>query len=192
MISKAQARERMREQRKAMSDRMRREYDRMVMERLLQREEIKKATYFFPYVSYGTELDTLAMISRLLSEHEKRVCVPRVHGKEMDFYEIHAMSDLKEGYQGILEPVTQDIVPALSGVMLLPGLAFDLERHRVGYGGGFYDRYLSNKAGTDLCTIAIAYDFQIVEEGIDVDSFDISPDILLTEKRTIEAKGICL
>lgn len=178
------------QRRKAMTEKTRKEYDLAIMERLLQREEMKHATYFFPFVSYRTEVDTIALIQKVLSEQDKRVCVPKVQGEEMDFYEIHTMSDLKEGYQGILEPTTDTVIPADSGVMLLPGLAFDLQRHRVGYGGGFYDRYLEKKAGEHLCTIAVAYDFQIVEEGILADAYDVSPDILLTEKRTIGAKSL--
>ena len=69
--------------------------------------------------------------------------------------------------------------------MLLPGLAFDLEGNRVGYGGGYYDRYLSRHDGAGLHTVAVAYDFQVVER-LEAESFDKRPELIVTERRNIE------
>ena len=65
--------------------------------------------------------------------------------------------------------------------MLLPGLAFDREGHRVGYGGGYYDRYLARLGGTSLHLYAVAYDFQIVDQ-IEAEEHDISPHRIITSQ----------
>mgnify|MGYP002530928218 CR=1 FL=1 len=109
-------------------------------------------------------MDTRELIRGLLAEQKQgrriHVAVPRVAGREMDFYEIHDMTDLQPGYQGILEPAEYcPKVEATEGMMLLPGLAFDREGHRVGYGGGYYDRYLT--AYPDCIRAGIAYRMQV-------------------------------
>ena len=69
-------------------------------------------------------------------------------------------------------------------MIILPGLAFDVTGGRVGYGGGFYDKYLSKSP--PLIKIAVAYEFQVLDTEIEVDEFDIKPDYIVTEKRIIK------
>lgn len=183
-MTKQEARTQMKKMRQELSKAEREERNQRIFERLMQLECMKRAKWFFPFVSYGTEVDTLPMITYILENTDTKVAVPRVNGKDMDFYEIQSLSQLQEGYCGILEPVTQDLVKAEHGVMLLPGLAFDVQKNRVGYGGGFYDRYLESCQHTDLHTVAIAYDFQVVAT-IGAERFDRKPDLLLTDKRVI-------
>lgn len=183
MMTKQEAREEMKKRRKAFTGAERAEADWKIRRNLLELEVVKTAENFFSFVSYGTEVDTRELISLLLQQ-KKRVAVPRVKGRDMDFYQISSLEQMKPGYQGILEPCTQKRVRGENGVMLLPGLAFDEKKHRVGYGGGFYDCYLAGKAGENLITVAVAYDFQLVEH-IMTESFDWTPDILVTDKRII-------
>ena len=92
------------------------------------------------------------------------------------------MTDLQPGYQGILEPAEYcPKVEATEGMMLSPGLAFDREGHRVGYGGGYYDRYLARFEGSSLHLYAVAYDFQIVDQ-IEAEEHDISPHRIITSQ----------
>lgn len=182
-MTKEEARKEMRQRRKMLSSRERTQRNQRIRENLLGLEEIKRGKIIFPFVSYGTEADTMELIALFLKQG-KRVAVPRVEGEEMEFYEITQLGQLVPGYQGIPEPPATRKVSGENGVMLLPGLAFDRERHRVGYGGGFYDRYLADKAGKDLITVAIAFDFQVVEE-LSVESFDWKPDILVTDRQVL-------
>lgn len=138
------------------------------------------------YVSFRSEADTISLIERAFADG-KAVFVPRVAGREMDFFRIRALSDLEEGYHGILEPqnhITEVYAPLVGkAIMCMPGAAFDRAHHRIGYGGGYYDRYLSGlseQAKNTICTAALAYDCQILQE-IPWDSHDICPEWIVTE-----------
>lgn len=99
------------------------------------------------YVSTEEELDTRALIGKLLKRGVE-VYVPKVLGKEMDFYKISSFDDLEKGYMNILEPKkycdTIDYTQEDKLLILTPGLMFDDKGNRLGYGGGFYDRYMSS------------------------------------------------
>lgn len=182
-MTKNEAREVMRQRRKEMPGRERRERDLRIRERFLALEEVRRAEAFFSFVSYGTEADTLSLLHQFLRDG-RLVAVPRVSGKEMDFYRIASLEELKPGFHGIPEPPATCPVRGEEGVMLLPGLVFDARRNRAGYGGGYYDRYLAEKAGPGLVTVAIAYDFQVVE-SLEAEGHDRRPDILVTDRRVI-------
>ncbi len=182
-MTKKEAREMMRQRRKEMSSRERRERNRRIRENLLALEEVERAGTMYSFVSYGTEADTLSLLSTFLQQG-RLVAVPKVSGEDMAFYQIAHLEELEPGFQGIPEPPETHLVRGEGGVMLLPGLAFDRHRNRVGYGGGYYDRYLAEEAGAGLVTVAIAYDFQVVERLV-VDDYDWRPDILVTDRRVI-------
>lgn len=135
-----------------------------------------------PYVSYNQEVFTWDFIKQLLREN-KKVAVPKVCGDEMEFYYINRFSDLVSGAYGILEPDTKDLMKEQKALILMPGLAFDEEKNRIGYGGGFYDKYLAKHP--DFFKVALAYDFQIYKK-LNTEQFDIKPDIIVTDQRVIE------
>lgn len=180
-MTKQEARERMKILRKGLSVEERERKNQTIEKFLLNFLAEQRKSWFFPFVSYGTEVDTLGIIKKLLEKGSMRLAVPRVEGRNMDFFEIISMQDLQPGYQGIPEPVTSTRVMAEEGVMLLPGLAFDQEKNRVGYGGGFYDRYLEKCNSGQLITVAVAYDFQIVDK-ITAEEFDRRPQWIITDK----------
>lgn len=112
----------------------------------------------FSYASFGSEVDTWE-INRKILKDGKRLYLPKTYPKEMKmiFYPVTDLSELEAGYMGIYEPleignheVKEDRI-----LMLMPGLAFDREKRRLGYGGGFYDRYLAQYP--ELTTIMLAY-----------------------------------
>ena len=131
------------------------------LSKLKELSEFINADWIYAYIACRNELETADIIKWCLS-HEKHVAVPKVHGEIMYFYEITSLSDCVPGAFGILEPVGEekDKVKA-PGFMLVPGLAFDKKGNRLGYGGGFYDKYLASHEG--MITAALGYDFQIVE-----------------------------
>ncbi len=151
-----------------------------IFEKLITVPEFKRADRIYTYVSMDNEIDTIMLIDYSLSI-EKRVFVPRVSGKDMEFYEISDISELSPGYMGIYEPDINGKEPDYSrtGFMCMPGLAFDRSYNRIGYGGGFYDRYLSVE--NKLYKAALAYEAQLLE-SIPAQDVDVRPDMIVTEE----------
>ena len=151
-----------------------------IFEQLITVPEFKRADRIYTYVSMDNEIDTIMLIDYSLSL-EKRVFVPRVSGKDMEFYEISDISELNPGYMGIYEPDINGKEPDYSrtGFMCMPGLAFDRSYNRIGYGGGFYDRYLSVE--NKVYKAALAYEAQLLE-SIPAQDGDVRPDMIVTEE----------
>lgn len=151
-----------------------------IFEQLITVPEFKRADKIYTYVSMDNEIDTIMLIDYSLSL-EKRVFVPRVSGRDMEFYEISDISELSPGYMGIYEPDINGKEPdySKSGFMCMPGLAFDRSYNRIGYGGGFYDRYLSVE--NKLYKAALAYEAQLLE-SIPAQDSDVRPDMIVTEE----------
>ncbi len=138
----------------------------------------REAGLIYCYMDFGGEVGMRKLISEAWKKR-KRVCVPLVTGNTMDFYEIFSFSELKPGNFGVLEPSGEGIkIFDEKGLMIMPGAAFDRKRNRIGYGGGYYDRYLTAHAG--LHTIAAAFRFQIVDY-IESEKTDVKPKIVVTE-----------
>lgn len=158
--------------------------DARILERLAGFDLYADAGLVLAYVSYGNEVDTRAVIESALASG-KRVAVPRVlpHKHKMDFYEIDDMGDLEEGFKGILEPrrgVSSPLgtVDLLGSVCLVPGLVFDAEGHRIGYGGGYYDRFLQFYPGDK---IALARSAQVSSNPLPTESSDVPVDFIVTD-----------
>lgn len=151
-----------------------------IFEQLITVPEFKRADRIYTYVSMDNEIDTIMLIDYSLSI-EKRVFVPRVSGKDMEFYEISDISELSPGYMGIYEPDIngKELDYSRTGFMCMPGLAFDRSYNRIGYGGGFYDRYLSVE--NKLYKAALAYEAQLLE-SIPAQDGDVRPDMIVTEE----------
>ena len=131
----------------------------------------------FSYVPFRQEVDTWPVMRTALAEG-KTVAVPKVEGREMTFYRITGEADLAPGSFGILEPKEScpAIWPAAGDVMLLPGAAFDREGHRIGYGGGYYDRYLEQYPVP--VKLGICFAFQLVD-AIPAETFDQAADVVI-------------
>jgi len=138
------------------------------------------------YLPFQGEVDTWPIIHTLW---QRRIlvlaprCRPQCPGI-MDWYAITSPNDLRPGSYGILEP-TPDCGPrahTLPDSVLVPGLAFDRTGGRLGYGGGYYDRFLASSPET--CSIALAYDFQVVPM-LPRDPWDVAVRILITPTQTI-------
>lgn len=135
------------------------------------------------YLARGSELD-LAMTIDSLLECELTVAVPAVdeHGSEMRAVELHSLdpSGMTVDRFGIHVPRSAvEIDPATIQLVVVPGLAFDRHGHRLGRGGGFYDRFL-NRLGTQAARVGACYDVQMVE-AVPVESHDEPMDVILTD-----------
>ena len=133
------------------------------------------------YADYNHEVMTVFLIEEAWKKG-KEVAVPKVVGKDMVFYKLTDWKQLEPGYFGIPEPAYGEIVEWEDAVMIMPGVAFDNNCHRVGYGGGFYDRYLEKHP--KVKRIAAAFEFQILPE-VPTEPTDIAPEMIVTEKQII-------
>ncbi len=132
-------------------------------------------TIYF-YLPYNQEVRTVPMLERALGEG-KRVAVPKVYGDTMKFIYLENLDQIAKGYAGIPEPINDEpVAQDRKALVLMPGLAFDREGHRIGYGGGFYDRFLA--AEPEHPTLALCYDFQMLEK-LETEEFDIPVDSVL-------------
>ena len=186
-VSKRNIRKQVAERRKGLSPERVSELSGLVSARVMELDEWKAAQRIFIYMSFGAEAETGALI-RAAWREGKIVAVPRCEGKEMRFYPIRDFSGLVSGPFGILEPgpeCTREIVPDNKGeesLMIMPGVAFDGMKHRIGYGGGYYDRYLEKYPR--VRTLAVGFEFQIFEE-LPWEPTDICPQGIVTEARVI-------
>ncbi len=138
--------------------------------------EYKNAKTIYGYLPYNQEVRTTQMLAHALADG-KQVAVPKVYGDEMKFILLSDLGQVAKGYAGIPEPIADGPVAAdPTALVLMPGLAFDPEGHRLGYGGGFYDKFLA--AEPDHPTLALCYDFQMLPH-LDTESYDIPVDRVL-------------
>ena len=154
-----------------------------IVDRLVGTDVYQQAEWLFSYVSYGSEVDTISLLETAL-KHGKKVAVPILTntGKNiMAFCRIENISELQNGHFGIPEPVFKEdnvVIPNKKTLMIVPGIAFDVNGYRLGQGGGYYDRYLADHER--LANYGLAYEQQIVDR-IMINGYDIRMDGLVTE-----------
>ncbi len=162
-----------------------------IVNKLNQLPYIREAKNIMCFVSFGSEVDTHVLIKNWLSQG-KQLSVPCIERAAAENKLMHAVriSDFKDlsgcGSFGILEPELnrKNIVkPNELEAIIVPGSVFDINRNRIGYGGGFYDRFLA-EISPDCMKIGVCYDFQVLEK-IPHEEYDIPLDLLVTEKRVI-------
>ena len=163
-----------------------RNFDQIIIGKLKETEEYRKSRNVFIYIGFGSEIDTAKYIEEFLIEG-KKVFVPRTNMviKTMEAVEITSLKELERNKLGILEP-TKDkeaIDKNQLQLIIMPGVAFDMKRGRIGYGGGYYDKYMEN-IDSSIPKIALAYELQIIDM-VPSEEHDIFPDTIITEKRYI-------
>lgn len=139
--------------RKSIAEDKRNEYNKEIMNRIINSEYYKNTDTVFAYVSIGDEVNTYSIIKYTLKEGKKVAvpyCIPNT--PLMEFYYINSINDLKKGSFGVPEPDIKICIKATDkkGVILVPGLAFDKYGYRMGYGKGYYDRYLTDFNGVKI------------------------------------------
>lgn len=157
-----------------------------IAENVIQSDLYKNCENLCVYQAFRNEVSCADIIKQAFGEHKKvYVPVTDIQKKEIIFYNITVQTVWKTGAYGIMEPVLLKTSDALSApaLILMPGLAFDKTHHRLGYGGGYYDKYLA--CHKDCDTIALCYDFQITEDELPYEEHDILPDQIITEYRVL-------
>ncbi|MCC8127828.1 MAG: 5-formyltetrahydrofolate cyclo-ligase [Clostridiales bacterium] len=182
--AKKDLRRQMKVQRAALLAEQKELWDRQIYDNVCSLDLVSKSRIVYCYLSFGSEIDTSGLVRTFL-DSSKTVAVPRVTGREIHFYQIGALSDVSPGYRGILEPV-ETCPPAENpdALVILPGLAFTRAGDRLGYGGGYYDRFLAGEP--DHPTLALAYPFQILDSS-PREADDRRADWIMTPDELIDA-----
>lgn len=153
------------------------ELDKKIFNEVINLKEYKESKLLLTYVPLEDEVDTFKLIEYSL-KIGKKVAVPKCKGNNIEFYYINSLNDLSKGKFNILEPITNKLVTDFeNSICIVPGVAFDKQNNRIGYGKGFYDRFLQNYNGIK---IGLAYRECICEE-IDNESTDIKMDKIVCD-----------
>ena len=192
-MTKTEIRKRMKLQRNSLTALERSTLNVSIQRSFLLTPEYEQCEELFCFVSFGSEVDTHPIILQALQD-KKKVYLPRIDvDTGMEFYQIDNLEGLQSSNFGVPEPLPDPTRRYLQNeiwqtminrLMVLPGLAFDLQGNRIGYGAGYYDKFFGKYVGLSFYKLAICYDFQIVEE-IKAEEYDIKADAILTPTRRI-------
>lgn len=156
-----------------------------ILQKVLKTPEYEEADNILLYADYCHEVMTRGIFENAVL-HKKRVYFPRSDSftNTMEFYQTTSVHQLERGYKGILEPreipqYRYKLNKNEDTLIIVPGVAFDISGYRLGYGKGFYDRFLVSRR--QISTMALAYSCQIVDE-IPHDMHDIKMDKIVTEE----------
>ena len=182
---KKEMRAQARKMRRSLSPEVKNALDRKIKNKLLNLFAVREATTVLCYVSTEIEVDTRDFISTLL-EQGKRVAVPRCEGDdgEMNFYYISSRSELSSGSFGVDEPNPSQSVmfaDAVDSVCIVPAFMFDKSGYRLGYGKGYYDRYLSRYKGFP---IGVCYSENLQDELFH-GKYDRAVSLVVTDKEIL-------
>ena len=175
-MNKKELRAAIRARKRAMTEEMIREKSGDLARQLFENALYRNARSIYGYLPYNQEVRTVPMLEQALREG-KRVAVPKCFGDEMRFIWMEDLSRVDRGYAGIPEPIADGpVADDERALVLMPGLAFDPQGHRIGYGGGFYDKFLAREGNHP--TLALCYDFQVFDH-LETEEFDIPVDQVL-------------
>lgn len=175
-MNKAELRRMIREKKRAMTTEEIESRSEQLGEKFAACDQYLAAKTIYGYLPYNQEVRTIPMLERAIAEG-KRVAVPKVYGDEMKFIYLDDLSAIEKGYAGIPEPIADGpVADDPTALVLMPGLAFDPMGHRIGYGGGFYDKFLAGEP--EHPTVALCYEFQMLPK-LETEEFDIPVDCVL-------------
>ena len=182
MLSKIELRKKMIELRENLDNHSFEEYNRSILKKVIECDEFKKANNIFIFVSFNKEVDTHGIIEHCI-DLGKKVSVPKVISKDlgMKAISIEGINELKPSKYGILEPEYEEdkiMTEESIDLVILPGLAFDSSGGRIGYGAGYYDRFLK-KLNHNCKKVGICFDFQMVKK-VPMDENDEYIDFVIT------------
>ena len=183
-LTKQELRKILREQRREIADKE--TADSLIFDRFIRSEYYQRAETILCYVSLEEEISTDEIISRSLQDG-KKVAVPLCEDTEghMHFHLIHSLNDLVNGFFGVREPIKEKCIKLTDfqgAVIIVPGISFNKEGYRIGYGKGYYDRFLKNFPfiSIGLCYNSLIHPLPIAED------YDIPVDIIMTQTETID------
>lgn len=175
-MDKKQLRQQIRERKRAMSLGEIEEKSARLGELFFETQQYRDAKTIYGYLPYNQEVRTVFILERALADG-KKVAVPKVYGEEMRFIYMTDLSQVSCGYANIPEPIADaPVAEDTTALVLMPGLAFDPRGNRMGYGGGFYDKFLEKEPNHP--TVALCYEFQMLPH-LETQEHDIPVDLVL-------------
>lgn len=197
-MTKKEIRGQVREKRRALSEQEWREKSHHICEKIRRLSCYQQADMIYAYLAKTGEVCLDELIQDAL-DGGKQVAIPKVLGAEMEFYRLRDLTEVEIGCMGIREPLSRELLSqgallqgdssqklrsreAKRALMLLPAVAVDEQCHRVGYGGGYYDKYLEKHP--QIVKMAVVFEFQVYH-GVPTEALDVSPDRIVTEERVL-------
>ncbi|MCI6538369.1 5-formyltetrahydrofolate cyclo-ligase [uncultured Eubacterium sp.] len=178
MTEKQQIRKKYKTLRNEMSSDEVREKSDQICKNIISSEVFQKAEKILAYAPLGNEADIRFAIEAGWKQN-KRIAFPKVFGDTMKYFEVSDFSELEEGTFHVMEPKEERPADWADALVLVPGVAFDRKKKRMGYGKGYYDRYFAGKA--DCVKLGIAYELQVAEQ-LPTEENDLPMEYLVTEK----------
>ena len=175
-MNKQELRRMIREKKRAMTDAEINQKSEALGRLFRETEAYRNAKTIYGYLPYNQEVRTVAMLEQALKDG-KKIAVPKCYGDEMKFIMMDDLTLVEKGYANIPEPIADEpVADDTTALVLMPGLAFDPQGHRCGYGGGFYDKFLA--AEPNHPTLALCYEFQMFPV-LETEEHDIPVDYVL-------------
>lgn len=154
-----------------------------ILDFLYKTEAYQKSDTVFTYVNMNSEVETIPLIKQALKDKKTvAVCALTLKKHEMIFIKINDLNNLKTNKFGTLEPEIKKeniLTSSEKTLLIVPGLVFDKRGYRIGYGGGYYDFFISNNKKT-LANIGICLDFQLINENLPIEEFDEPLNMIIT------------
>ena len=176
-MDKKALRQKIREQKRAMTEEEIVAASNRLAEQFYATQQYQNAKTIYGYLPYNQEVRTTEMLQKALDDG-KKIAVPKVYGDTMRFIYLDDLSKVGLGYCGIPEPISDEpVADDPTALVLMPGLAFDQQGHRIGYGGGFYDKFLMEEPNHP--TVALCYEFQMLPY-LETEEFDIPVDCVIS------------
>ena len=157
-----------------------------ILRRLCALPQYLDADVIYTFVGCKGEVDTTLLIEKAVADG-KKVAVPKCIGDVMEFFFIESVDELKPGMMDIPEPemLPEKQADVPDALMIMPGLAFGRDGSRVGFGGGYYDKFLA--AHPDLVKVAVAFSWEIFE-SVPTSEHDIPVPVIVTDEEVIYAQ----
>lgn len=150
--------------------------DNLIYQKVINNKDILSSKTLLIYISINSEVDTIKIINYFLNT--KNIAVPKIIDNDMFFCYVTNLNELTSGKYNIPEPTNENIVTDFdNSICIVPGICYDKENYRIGYGKGYYDRFLSKNK---IKTIGLCYKECMIEK-IDNDKYDYKIDEVITE-----------
>ena len=178
MTEKKEIRKRYKMLRNGMSEIEVKEKSDRICQNIISSNLFQQAEKILAYAPLGNEVDIRSVIEEGWRQ-QKRIAFPKVFGETMRYFEISSFSELEEGTFHVMEPVETNPIDWEEALVLVPGVAFDFQGNRMGYGKGYYDRFLEGKP--DCKKLGVAYEVQVADQ-LPTEENDLPMEYLVTEK----------
>ena len=178
MTEKQQIRKKYKTLRNEMSGEEVRKKSDQICKNIIASEIFRKSEKILAYAPLGNEVDIRPVIEEGWRQN-KRIAFPKVFGDTMKYFEISDFTELEEGTFHVMEPKENHSVDWADALVLVPGVAFDRKKNRMGYGKGYYDRFFEGK--TSCVELGVAYELQVAEQ-LPTEENDLPMEYLVTEE----------